>query len=297
MRRIVAGLTLVLLTTLVGAPADAQLSSPPTMTPAAPRPLESDVEVVLTISSRAAGTRFRYMTFDGTCAPPSGNAELHERFNKPPCEPEARAPADYTAVDGEVVFTESGCSTSGCRQAASRTIRIPIVDDDLAEGTEAFTVIAWEEPNGYSTYPYDGPSVIVRINDNETVSTGEAVAPNSTTATGARPSSASAAAGSQRPTSGPPIAATGPTIANSAANPTTAPRQTTDVELALPTEELHPGPGFELTSEEVASPPTQPDGGGSRPASRWRFGLGGATAAVGALAFRQRRRRWSPTQP
>lgn len=72
------------------------------------------------------------------------------------CQPPfARAGEDYTAVNGEVIFSERG----------SRTIRIPILDDDLVEGSEEFTVVAVEEPPA-DPWPYS--SVIVRISDDET---------------------------------------------------------------------------------------------------------------------------------
>ena len=229
--------------------------------------LESDGEVVLTLSQDPGGSgRLRYSTADGTCVPPPRAGDAFEGFREhPPCEPEARAPADYTAVDG--VFDGPG----------SKTIRIPIVDDDLSEGTEAFTVYAWGEPNGYDTDPYGGPSVIVRIVDDDVSETG---APATTTTT---------AAG--QPSGSDPL----PTTV-----PTPSPIEDLPVSnrvVAVPSAELRPGPGFELTSEGSPVPAAgRRRGGGS--ASSWLApGLGIAAAGVGAVAFLRRRKQWSPTRP
>jgi hypothetical protein len=75
--------------------------------------------------------RVRYQTFDGT----------------------ARAPEDYTALSDEVIFTGS----------EAMMIRIPVVDDDLAEGTEDFTVRAWEEPPPADPWPQGPSTATVRI--------------------------------------------------------------------------------------------------------------------------------------
>lgn len=269
-RRIVAGVIVVLLTSWAP-PAEAQVSSPPTWTPKEARVLESDGEVVLTLSQDPGGSgRLRYSTADGTCVPPPRAGDAFEGFREhPPCEPEARAPADYTAVDG--VFDGPG----------SKTIRIPIVDDDLSEGTEAFTVYAWGEPNGYNTDPYGGPSVIVRIDDDDTDDSGKPAASAATPTT--------AAAGSQSSSSAPVLTV----------QPAPSPDgdlPVLDLAAEVPSAELRPGPGFELTSEgsPVPAPGRGGEGGGS--ASWLVLGLGTAAAGIGALTFVRRRRRWSPTQ-
>jgi cell division septation protein DedD len=285
MRRVVAGMVVVVLAVvvvpaLVGAPAEGQGSSWPTMTPEAPRVTRSAGEVVLTFRTWWAA-RVRYMTFDGTCEPPPGEAQLHQQFKNTPCEPEARAPEDYTAVDGE-----GACSTSG---PCSVTIRIPIVDDGLAEGTKAFTVIAWEEPNTYSPYAYDGPTVIVRIIDDD-----------GTDATGGKPAtgsgtSATTAVGAPSSSSGPQPPVTGAAAGDPARPPTTT-SPSLDLEVALPTGELRPGPGFELTIDESPNPIAE-RGGRGRGSPPWlAFGLGTGAVGVAALAFVHRRRQWSSTQ-
>ena len=87
--------------------------------------VESAGEIVLTFTSYEPG-RTVYYTSDGDCS----------RYPLDPSDcgrPQARASEDYGAVKGEWIFTEAG----------SRTIRIPIVDDDDDEADyEAFTVNA-----------------------------------------------------------------------------------------------------------------------------------------------------------
>ena len=272
-RRIVAGVIVVLLTSWAP-PAEAQVSSPPTWTPKEARVLESDGEVVLTLSQHPGGSgRLRYSTADGTCVPPARPGDVNESFRKqPPCEPEARAPGDYTAVDGVFDGPWSG----------SKTIRIPIVDDDLSEGTEAFTVYAWGEPNGYDTDPYGGPSVIVRIDDDDTDDSGKPTASAATPTT--------AGVGSQSSSSA-PVSTVPPAPSPDGDLPVL------DLAVAVPSAELRPGPGFELTGDgsPVPAPGRGGEGGGS--ASWLVLGLGTAAACVGAVAFLRRRKQWSPTRP
>lgn len=234
--------------------------------------LESDGEVVLTLSQHPGGSgRLRYSTADGTCVPPPRAGDAFEGFREqPPCEPEARAPADYGAVDG--VFDGT---------TRSKTIRIPIVDDDLSEGTEAFTVYAWGEPNGYNTDPYGGPSVIVRIDDDDSDDSGKPAASTATTTT---------AAGSQPSSSAPVLTVpTAPSPDEHAPAP--------DLAVAVPSAELRPGQGFELTSEEPRGPAAGRGGERDGSASWLALGLGTAAAAVGAVALLRRRKQWSPTRP
>src|SRR5687768_4179492 len=130
MRRVVAGMVLILLA-LVVPPATGQ-TGPVVCDPGecfgwSPRSVEvveSAGEIVLTYTSYEPG-RVVYYTSDGDCS----------RYPLDPSDcgrPQARAGEDYVAVRGEWIFTE----------ADSRTIRIPLIDDGLAELEEAFTVNA-----------------------------------------------------------------------------------------------------------------------------------------------------------
>src|SRR5687768_14379910 len=115
-RRIRAAV-LVILTGLfaVGAPqAEAQTDDPdatghPVLTPSEPIVAETVGEVVLTLSmSRERPARVSYKTVDRRT------------------DPKAETPGDYTAVSGEVLLAEG----------ETLTIKIPIIDDDVYEGTE-----------------------------------------------------------------------------------------------------------------------------------------------------------------
>jgi hypothetical protein len=258
----VAGIVVAL--TLVTPPAAAQNGSA-WLTPASPQPLESAREVVITVSLWRAG-RVAYRTYDGACG------VTYSRAGTPPdvtCSgAKASAPADYTATSGELVFTEV---------EGSKTIKIPIVDDHLAEGDEAFTVAAWEEVNA-DPWIDRGDSVIVRIVDDEG-NDGSAPAGTATAAASSRPSNSP-----QRATVPPrTVAIDNPPVAN------------LEKELASPT--LRPGPGFELSSGE--SPKVAPARGGrdGRSGSPWLApGLGIAAAGVIAAALMRRRKQWSPTR-
>ena len=210
---------------------------------------ESAGEVVLTLSFDRAG-RIRYQTVDDS----------------------ARAPADYTAVSGEEMFAAGD----------SRTIRIPIVSDDLAEGdAEEFTVEAWEDPRP-DLQPIHW-KVHVRIIDDDDVDdrpAQPAAARTSPTVTTVR------APGSNGSKSGPP------TTAAAAVGPPTTVRPP-ELELELAAEELRPGSGFELPEDGVSG--GIGDGLG-RSTSGLAWGLGTAAMSVGAGAWVQRRRRWSPTR-
>jgi hypothetical protein len=264
MKRIGAGIAVIVVAlTLVPPPAAAQNGSA-SLTPRSPYALESAGEVVLTVSLWRAG-RVAYQTFDGACY------VTYSRAGSPPdtiCSDEARAPEDYTATSGELVFTEV---------EGSKTIKIPIVDDDLAEGDEAFTLAAWEEVNA-DPWIDRGDSVIVRIIDDD-VKGGGAVATTATTAAGSQSSSSA------------PVLTVPP--APSPVGDLPAP----DLEVAVPSSELRPGPGFELTSELSLKPASARGGGGGGSASALAIGLGTAAAGVGAVAFLRRRKQWSPTRP
>src|SRR5688572_16232411 len=158
MKRVGPGLAVIAVAlTLLTPPVAAQNSSA-WFNPRSPDPLESDGKVVLSVQMWRAG-RVLYRTVDGTCevdflsagSPPADCAD-HDK---------ARAPEDYTATSGELVFSAGG----------RKTITIPIIDDGLAEGREAFTVVAWEEANA-DPYWKRGDRVVVQIVDDE-VDSGE----------------------------------------------------------------------------------------------------------------------------
>ena len=262
MRRVVGGL-IVVLVTVVTPPVAAQIGAP-WWVPDDVEVLESDGEVVLTLSfSWRRPGRVRYRTVQASAS----EAE------------------DYTAVTGEVVFTDTSGST---------TIRIPIADDDRAERVESFTVEAWEEP---TPDPWAGTGrASVRIIDDDGEADGEAdgaggepagTATTATTTAGRRPS---------RPRSV-PIPLAGLTVSTSAgadaAIATTVPSRPSDREAELASGDLRPGPGFELPTDGPVEGAPDP-GGGRGGATGLGMGLGTAAMSVGAVAWVQRRRRWSP---
>jgi len=117
--------TLVFVSVLLVEPADAQTYML-WWEPNYVEVLESDREVLLTLRKNGPG-HAHYQTEDGSC---TGDGRLVSN-----CTPSAQAPDDYQAVSGDEVF--SGDS--------SKTIRIPIVDDNLDEGSEVFSVFAYGE--------------------------------------------------------------------------------------------------------------------------------------------------------
>lgn len=102
----------VLVTVFRVSPADSQTFMP-YWDPDTVQVLESERQVVLTLRKSGPG-HVHYQTEDRT----------------------ARAPDDYGAVSGDEIFTTGG--------SESKTIRIPIVDDNLDEASEAFSVLAHE---------------------------------------------------------------------------------------------------------------------------------------------------------
>jgi len=261
MKRIGAGIGVIVVALMLVIPSAGAQNGSAWLTPKSNHPVESAREVVLTVSMWRP-SRVEYRTFDGVCdvrydsAGGAPNPTCSDRTQK------AHAPEDYTATSGELVFTEGG----------SKTITIAIVDDDLTEGDESFTLAAWEEANAD---PCGGPSyvcvdrsdsVVIYITDDE-VGTRErpgaaAKTPTTTTVPDDRATKASPS---------PDLVALGP-------------------------EDLRPGPGFELTSERSPeAAPERADGGGGS-ASGLVLGLGTAAVSVGALALVWRRRRWSPTR-
>jgi hypothetical protein len=264
MRRISVTAIVVALT-LATQPASAQNGSA-WVTPRNPEPRESAGEVVVTVSLWRAG-RVAYRTYDGACEvtfPPAGS---------PPdatCSgATARAPEDYTATSGELVFTEV---------EGSKTIKIPIIDDHLAQGDIAFTVAAWEEVNA-DPWIDRGDSAIVRIIDDDGTDGSGPTAGTATTVASSRPSS-------------PPSGATLPLTTVPIDDP-----PATDLEKELASPALRPGPGFELSSGNAPKSAPARDGPDGGSGSRWLApGLGIAAAAVIAAALMRRRKQWSPTQ-
>jgi len=255
MKRIGAGIALIVGALMLVTPPAAAQNGSAWLSPDEPEPLESTGEIVLIVEMWRAG-RVAYQTIDGTCQ------VTYSPGGTPPdavCSGEkARAPEDYTATSGELVFTEGG----------SKTITIPIVDDDLTEGDESFTLAAWEEVNA-DPWIDRGDSEIVRIVDDESGDTGgeERVAPT-----------------------------TGAGVTVEPATPETAAPPSRNLQVALPASELRPGPGFELTIEGPPRPAAARRDTGHGSTRWWAIGAGTATLGVGALAMAQRRRRWSPTQ-
>jgi hypothetical protein len=273
MKRIGAGIAVIVAAvTLVPPPARAQNASA-WLFPQTSEPVESAGAVEVTVKLWRAG-RVAYRTFDGSCT------VTYSPAGSPPdasCSAEnaARAPGDYTATSGELVFTQGG----------TKTLRLPIVDDGLAEDDEAFTLVAWEEVNA-DPWIDRGDSAVLRIIDDDegkpAASAGRTTTPDgrSSSSAAGRPASMSGAADGR---------ATSDTTAASSPN----------LEVALPASKLRAGPGFELTSGGPPEPAParggERDGGGG--STSWlAFGLGTAALIVGAATLAQRRRRWSPTQ-
>lgn len=262
-RAAVWAVVIVVAPTLVTPPAAAQNSSA-WLNPTSPEVLESAGKVVLTVTMWRAG-RVAYRTYDGHCSvnflsagtPPADCADNEK----------ARAPEDYTATSGELVFSEGG----------EKTITIPIVDDGVAEGNEAFTVAAWEEANA-DPFLWDrrGDSAIVRIKDDEVGSSG-----GNSAAPAARSSANTTPAGGQSSGSAPGV---GAAATVDPATPTTA---------TPPAGELLAGPGSELASEGASEPVPDRSGGGGGSISGLVIGLATAALAVIAFAVMRRRRRWS----
>ena len=273
MRRIGAGLAVIVVAlTLLTPPATAQNGSA-SLSPRLPEPLEAAGKVVLTVSMWRAG-RVAYRTYDGSCS------VRFDAGGSPPnvgCSEQgkARSPEDYTAAAGELVFTAGG----------SKTITIPIADDDVGEGDQWFTLVAWEEVNA-DPWLDRGDSVVVSIIDDD----GERTDGNAGSGGGA-PARTAISVAVSRPagsTSGAPVP------------PRTVPNDTppvADLEQELASPVLQPGPGFELSSEEAPKPAQAPSGPGGRSGSPWLApALVIAAASVIAAALMQRRRQWSPTR-
>ena len=252
---------------LLTPPASAQNPSA-WLTPESPEPLEAAGKVVLTVTMWRAG-RVTYQTMDGACS-----VDFFGGGTTPAATcsgSKAGSPADYTATSGELVFTQGG----------TKTISIPIVNDGVAEGDEAFTLVAWEAANA-DPWLERGDTAVVRIVDDDGAAGQDSGAPAAGTAT---------TVASSRPAS-PPQGARVPPITAPIDDPPVAELAT---KLASPT--LQPGPGFELSSG--ASPKAAPSRAGPDGASgsSW-LAPGLVIAAVGVIAAADMRRRkqWSPTR-
>jgi hypothetical protein len=269
-KRTIAGMV-VLVSVLVAPRATAQTSPQPQpyWSPRDTPPVESVGEVVLTFTTPGTG-RWEYYTKDGDC---DGYPSAEDPANETPLSPAecgrpfARAGEDYVAVRGEWIFTAPG----------SRTITIPIMNDDLDETDgEAFSINAFYKDSalGHLVNAY------IRIEDDDPNDDGDAPAVVVTTVTRADQRSTGASA--------PPARA-----------PTTVAAPPADLAVALPSGELEPGPGFELVSEGASGPASElgGDSDGGSPAARSALVLGSVAVAAGAAVWVRRRRRWSPTRP
>ena len=254
--RVLAGVVVIFLA-LVVPPARAQPVDSPRLSPHEPEPRESDVAVVLTLSKQTPG-RIVYRTVDGSCT------DAYSGQQRSYCRPAARAPDDYGAVSGEVVFTGAG----------SKRIAIPIVDDDLAEGLEAFEVQAHEVED---TGGWAGASTaIVRITDDDGADAESDLdgQPAAATTTRGQPSGAAPV---------PTLPAVRSPVATVPATPTTAAPPSHGLEVSAASGELQPGFDFEPVSDGVPEPAAEPDrgSGGSGGAAPWlHVGLVGAGALL-----------------
>ena len=252
-RRIIAGASAIGLGLLALGihPAEAQMGGPRW----APEDVwhdESAGEVVLTLSVtwQDRPARVRYQTVND----------------------DAKAPSDYVAVTGEVVFTEPG----------SREIKIPIVDDHTIEDMESFTVHAWEEPP-VDPFLWRTTATVWIVDDDgdQTSEPAPAAGTRTTTATGSptRPAA-----------SGAPVDATEPATDGVAPSADAAsPFFDPEMELAVP--ETPQAGDFEATDEVgLDRPPASPRSGRASTAA-WILASGAAVLSIGVMAWSQRRRR------
>jgi hypothetical protein len=214
-RRIFAGVIMILLA-LVAPPARGQ-TQPDGWEPTEAQPVESAGEIVLTFTSSQPG-RVAYYTSDGDCS--------RYPLDPPDCgRPQARASEDYGAVKGEWIFTEAG----------SRTIRIPIYDDDTDEAdSEAFAVNAsrYDDVAEQTTWT----NVLVRIVDDDPKDDSEeppATATATTTPTATTPGGRSSSSSATNAISGSDDGGQGPNL------------------------EIQPAPDSELASDEPGRLPVE----------------------------------------
>ena len=271
MRRTVAGVGVVVAVLLVPL-ADASHGEWSARTTDVP---ESAGTVVLALSKATPG-RVVYRTHDGFCETWTDGNPLNLTYAQTVCQTPARASQDYEAVSGEVLFTEAG----------SKTIIIQILDDDIDEREETFSVEANEAestPGGATR-----SIAVVNIRDDDDADGVESLAApaTTTTTTGRRPAAPSAAAATTVPSPGP----TAPESLTGAAP------ITTDVKIEQVSGDLRPGPGFALGADDPAWL-SAPEAGRRGATSPLTFGVAGAAAGAGAVGWIRRRRRWSSTRP
>ncbi len=280
-------LLVVLVSVLVAPPARGETSrtgwtredgrtSPGGSTPVQ-RVVESAGEVEVTFTSKDPG-RFEYFTRNGDCHgyPTAEDPANDTALSPDECgRPFARASEDYVEVRGEWTFTEPG----------SRTVRIPIIDDDLDETDgEAFTIWAGE-PDDLSTadgvYDTSGTyNLHIHIGDDDPKEDGDA-------RDDARPGDQDAAASVVGTTVVTRVkqAPTASSVVDTASPPA-------DLEVALPSGELEPGPSSELVMERDPEPAAESGGG----ASWLPLGVGAAALGSGGVMWLRRQRRWSSTR-
>ena len=252
---------IVLASVLVAPPARGQAPETGEWSPTEVRPLESAGEVVLKFTRYQPG-RTVYYTSDGD--------DCSTVYPTPDCRrPLARAGEDYGAVRGEWIFTEAG----------SRTITIPIIDDDLDEADEeTFGINASQHGEDVAGTSWYGRAI--RIKDDDPKDDADApsagTAPNATTARGRSPSSSNAKAIS------------GSDDGDAEVQPGSGSE--------LASGELEPGPGFEPVIERDSEPASERDGRSGDSASWLAFGLGTIALGSGGVVWVRRRRRWSPTR-
>ncbi|HUP84626.1 MAG TPA: hypothetical protein VM143_03060 [Acidimicrobiales bacterium] len=183
MSRKVTGLAATLALALAPAPSPAHAqSSENGWQTSYPVAAESDLQVVLTFAKDDAG-RIVYWTTDGACS--GGMPWVTNVTPTTTCEQPASAPEDYGSVRGEIIFTGPG----------SRSITIPIVDDDRAEPANEYFLVRASEGDDVAeqTVWYVAK---VRVVDDDGAADTEAP-PTSSRATGSRASVADAAGGSR----------------------------------------------------------------------------------------------------
>lgn len=288
MKRIVA-CVVVLVSVLVTPPARGQThrtgwrNQDGTMSPnGVPKPVrvvESAGEVEVRFTSKDPG-RIEYYTRNGDCGgyPSAEDPANQSALSPDECgRPFARASEDYVAVRGEWTFTEPG----------SRTVRIPIIDDDLDETDgEAFQIWAGA-PDDLSTtdavYETNGTyNLYIYIGDDDPKEDGAAPPPVAEQ----RPSGSSTVDALQPA----PVPAPRAPLRTAVSSPPP------DLEVVLPSAELEPGPGFELVIERDPEPASERDDRSEGSASWLALGLGATAVGSGGVVWLRRVRRWSPTR-
>jgi hypothetical protein len=222
---------------------------------------ESSGTIELTITKAGPG-HVRYWTGDGRCEAGGPSFPQHAPDD---CEPGAQAPRDYGAVSGDLVYAEAG----------SKKVQVPIVNDNLDETREAFTVYAYEGTD--RPINWTGTTGIVWIIDDDGdahdgAGDDGAATPATTTVhrTASLQSSTASAAASTRPP------------------------QPSELTAELASDDLQPGPGIELVigTSGDSSPEVKGKGEASFPRKALALTtIGGAVATCGVVWAR--RGRWS----